>query len=244
MKKYLIATLFLITASTAKSQSNNADSIYNTVEIRASYPGGLQQLYQYLGHNIKYPAAAREANKQGVVFFTFVVEKDGSISGLKLVRGVSADIDAEAMRVLATMANWLPAEQHGEAVRSRYTLPITFSLNKSPLTKTPNDVYAAVEHAPSYPGGITEFYKFLSSNIVYPQSARKANIQGKVFLTFIIEKDGAVSNVKVVRGVSAAIDSEAVRVMRTSPNWMPGKQNNVPVRCQYTVPISFNLTKN
>lgn len=104
-------------------------------------------------------------------------------------------------------------------------------------------IYSAVEIQASFPGGLNEFAGFLAKNIRYPAEARQKGIQGRVYLTFVIERDGSLSDIKVIRGVSADIDAEAIRVLKISPKWIPGKQYGVTIREQYTVPISFNLAK-
>jgi periplasmic protein TonB len=111
-------------------------------------------------------------------------------------------------------------------------------------TATADDVvYTSVETLPEFPGGIQQFVGFLSSNIHYPVAARKKGIQGRVIITFIIEKDGSLSNIKVARGIGGGCDEEALRVMNLSPKWKPGMQNGQAVRVAYSVPISFTLTK-
>ena len=104
-------------------------------------------------------------------------------------------------------------------------------------------IYVSVEKDPGFRGGLNNFYRYLSDNIRYPPDAQRNHIQGKVFLTFVIETDGSLSNVTVVRGVSADIDAEAIRVVKASPKWTPGLQNGVPVRVSYTMPISFILSR-
>ncbi|MEO6851079.1 MAG: energy transducer TonB [Mucilaginibacter sp.] len=111
-----------------------------------------------------------------------------------------------------------------------------------PVTTTDGKkIYIAVEKDPGFRGGLQNFYQYLIQNITYPPNAAKNRIQGKVFLTFVIEKDGSLSDVKVVRGVSTDIDAEAIRVVANSPKWIPGLQNGHPVRVQYTMPINFTL---
>ena len=83
--------------------------------------------------------------------------------------------------------------------------------------------------------------KYLSENIKYPEAAEKAGEQGRVVVNFIVEKDGAVSNVKVVRSVTPTLDAEAVRVIKAMPKWVPGKQDGKLVRVKYNVPVSFRL---
>ena len=95
---------------------------------------------------------------------------------------------------------------------------------------------------PQYPGGIQEMMKFLSENVKYPQAASKAGIQGRVIITFIVEKDGSISSAKVVKSVTEELDAEALRVVNAMPKWTPGKQKGQPVRVKYTIPISFRLS--
>ena len=103
------------------------------------------------------------------------------------------------------------------------------------------DVFDVVEEMPQYPGGPQELFKFLSENVQYPAEAEKAGIQGRVILTFVVEKDGSISKPTVVKSVDPLLDAEAVRVISAMPNWKPGKQNGKVVRVKYTVPLSFNL---
>jgi periplasmic protein TonB len=106
-----------------------------------------------------------------------------------------------------------------------------------------NDVvFTAVEVSPEFPGGYDAFGTFLSHNIHYPEMARHTGTQGRVIINFVVEKDGTLSEIKVVRGVGDGCDEEAVRVMKLSPKWKPGIQNGRPVRVYYTVPITFRLS--
>lgn len=105
-------------------------------------------------------------------------------------------------------------------------------------------VFVAVEQVPQFPGGIEAFYRYLSKNIRYPAAMRDAGVQGKVIVSFVVERDGSLTDLRVTRGVAADIDMEALRVIRESPKWTPGIQNGRPVRVAYSVPIAFNLVDN
>jgi TonB family protein len=109
------------------------------------------------------------------------------------------------------------------------------------LNKDNSQVFAAVEQAPSFPGGFDAFYKFLARNTVYPAAMRANNIQGKVIVTFVVEKDGSLSNVRALRGPGYGANEEAVRVVSLSPKWTPGNQNGRAVRVQFTTAIMFSL---
>jgi len=105
----------------------------------------------------------------------------------------------------------------------------------------PEGAFDVVENMPEFPGGAPEMMKFLATNVKYPEEAYSNGIEGRVLLSFIVEKDGSISNVKVVKPVNEAIDAEAVRVVEMMPKWKPGKQNGKVVRVKYTIPVSFRL---
>lgn len=119
--------------------------------------------------------------------------------------------------------------------------PVGNSDVKQVTEEDPNKIFTAVEKEPGFQGGIEKFYKYLQNNIHYPAVAKENNVQGKVFVTFVVERDGSLTDIKVVRGIGSGCDEEAQRVLRNSPKWTPGIQNGRPVRVQYTMPISFTL---
>ena len=120
--------------------------------------------------------------------------------------------------------------------------PVGNSDVKQVTEEDPNKIFTAVEQEPSYPGGLDKFYAYLGRNIHYPAVAKENNVQGKVFLTFVVERDGSLTDIKVLRGIGSGCDEEAVRVLKAAPKWKPGIQNGRPVRVQYNVPITFTLT--
>ena len=102
-------------------------------------------------------------------------------------------------------------------------------------------IFQVVEEMPQFPGGLGEAMKFLAKNIKYPVEAQQAKIEGRVIVRFVVGRDGSVSNVEVVRGVSPELDAEAVRVVSLMPKWIPGKQRGKAVAVKYTMPIMFRL---
>ena len=103
------------------------------------------------------------------------------------------------------------------------------------------EVYDVVEEMPVFPGGIQGMIKFLSENISYPKEAQKKKISGRVLVSFVVEKNGSVSEVQTERSLYPSLDEEAVRVVKSMPNWTPGKQGGQVVRVKYTLPITFSL---
>jgi periplasmic protein TonB len=112
---------------------------------------------------------------------------------------------------------------------------------ETPKDSLENKVYAVVEKTAEFPGGQDKFYKFFNKNMRYPADARRKGIEGNVFVRFIIEKDGAITNTEIVKGVSEDLDMEAKRVINAMPNWSAGEKDGRKVRQMYTLPIQFKL---
>lgn len=104
-----------------------------------------------------------------------------------------------------------------------------------------DEVFTVVEEDPEFPGGMEAMYKFIADNLSYPSLAKDNNITGRVFVSFVVEKDGSISNVKTMRDIGGGCGAEACRIIRSMPNWIPGKQRGKIVRVQYTLPVNFNL---
>ena len=231
------------------------DTVYQIVEQMPKYTGGEEAMMKYVAENIKYPQAAKDKNISGRVFVGFVIEKDGSVSNVKVVRGIGGGCDEEAARVIKEMPKWKPGMQKGKPVRVNYMMPIFFKLddgqpaksvkkekaNNPDMTPDKNGVYQIVEEMPKFPGGEDALMDYVSKNVVYPKEAQEKGISGRVFVGFIVEKDGSVSDVKVLRGIGGGCDEEAVRVISGLPKWKPGKQEGKPVRVSYQMPINFKL---
>ena len=103
------------------------------------------------------------------------------------------------------------------------------------------EVFLVVEDDPEFPGGLSALSQYLASNIKYPQLAKENNITGKVFVSFVVEKDGSVGQVKILRDIGGGCGAEAVRVVKAMPKWKPGKQRGKPVRTQFNLPVDFSL---
>lgn len=102
-------------------------------------------------------------------------------------------------------------------------------------------IFTVVENDPEFPGGMEALYKYLRDNIKYPQLARDNNITGRVYVTFVVERDGSIANPRVLRDIGGGCGAEAIRVVKSMPKWTPGKQRGKAVRVQFNLPVSFNL---
>ena len=240
-------------ANTKAIESRAAEGeVFQVVEEMPEFPGGMAECMKWLAQNIKYPAEAQEKGIQGRVIVQMVVEKDGTITHAKVVRGVDPLLDTEALRVVNSSPKWKPGKQNGEAVRVKYTLPIMFRLggdsSDSKTAEAPkeakvdeNGVHQICEEMPEFPGGMQECMKWLGKNINYPEDCKKAGIQGRVIIQFVVDKDGSIKSPKVARSVHPSLDAEALRVISSSPKWKPGKQKGEAVKVKYTIPVLFKL---
>ena len=110
-----------------------------------------------------------------------------------------------------------------------------------PKPEIETKIFEVVEQMPTFPGGDAALMKFLSDNVKYPVVAQENGVQGRVVISFVVERDGSITDVKVARSVDPSLDREAARVVKSMPNWIPGKQNGSAVRVKYNVPVSFRL---
>lgn len=112
-----------------------------------------------------------------------------------------------------------------------------------PVEEKPKEekIFVAVEQPAEFPGGTAAMMKWLNNNIRYPEAAQQNDIQGKVVVNFVVEKDGSIAQVKIAKGVDKDLDREAVRVVKKMPRWQPGKNNGVPVRSYFNLPVTFRL---
>ncbi len=235
--------------------TSKEDTVYQIVEQMPQYTGGEKAMRKYVAENIEYPQEAKDKNISGRVFVGFVIEKDGSVSNVKVVRGIGGGCDEEAARVIKGMPKWKPGKQDGKPVRVNYMMPVFFKLDDSQPTKsekkekasnpdmTPdkNGVYQICEQMPEFPGGVNALIDHVGRNVVYPEQAKEKEIEGRVFVGFVVEKDGSISDVKVLRGIGGGCDEEAVRIISAMPKWKPGMQDGKPVRVSYQIPIHFKL---
>lgn len=247
--------------------ANDPDNpVFEVVEQMPEFPdGGMPGLMKFLSKNIRYPVNAQKNGTQGRVTVQFIVNVDGSISHIGIIRGADPELDGEAVRVISTMPNWKPGMQKGKAVRVKYTVPVMFRLNdekkeefkpvpkidesivvvgyasqeKSPIEE--DVVFEIVEQMPSFAGGMEGLMRYLSRNIKYPVTAQKAGIQGRVIVQVIIDSNGNVTNPKITKSVDPSLDAEAIRVTANMPKWQPGMQRGKAVNVKYTFPIDFKL---
>ncbi len=239
MRKLFLA----LTGIALLSISAQAQKIYDftSLEKQPVYPGGIANFYKFLSNEIKYPEIAVKNKTEGKVFASFIVEIDGKLTDVRITRGLSKETDAEAKRVLEKSPKWEPGIASGQPVRVRYNINVNFNLNNKGTDKKAN-LTEPMHRYPEYPGGQNKMYAYLMKNLKYPAKAKKDGIEGKVYVSFNVQKDGTLTDIKVMKGLSAETDNEALRVVKSSPRWNPGLNNGQPVTTKYQMAINFTLS--
>jgi TonB family protein len=235
------------------------DSIYNIVEQMPQFPGGDPAMFEFISKNVKYPQKAKDEGIQGRVFIQFVVEKDGSVGEVKLLRGIGGGCDEEGIRVVKSMPKWTPGQQAGKAVRVLYTLPIFFKLddqtpqpnNKGDMQPDKNGVYQIAEEMPRFPGDDKALMVYLQKNLIMPEKYKGNTDENpslaeyRTFVKFVVNEDGSISDIQLLRKSAEFkdLDEEAIRVVKSMPNWEPGKKEGKPVKVYFNLPIVFKFRK-
>ena len=177
---------------------------------------------------------ARETQK----FTAPVIKKDDLVKEENQVKQMD-QLDAKV--AVGTKDEEGVKDRNIEAVRSDIAVATPPPPPPAPKPEVSNKVFDVVEEMPSFPGGTGALMSFLNSNIKYPVVAQENGVQGRVIVGFVVERDGSITDVKVMRSVDPSLDREAQRVVRAMPRWKPGKQNGSAVRVKYTVPVVFRL---
>jgi TonB family protein len=219
------------------------DGIYDVVEDMPRFPGGEYALMNYLQKNTKYPESKTEIH--GTVIVHFEVTKTGEIGRVEIFKSLDPAFDYEAVRVVKSLPKWTPGKYNGEYVNVWYTLPIKFMLNQPEIRPTiagaTLEIYESVKQMPQFPGGENELLNYITKNMMYPLSAKQKGIQGNVYVRFIVTETGKLDHIEVVRPLTPDCDAEAVRLVKNSPEWTPGKLDGKNVNVYYTISVSFKL---
>jgi TonB family protein len=164
---------------------------------------------------------------------------DGKIATIDQVRA----LPRESIVKVATMREKTAIKSYGEKAKYGALIITTVKhqeeIDNEPLSQP--DVFDKVDEMPHFPDGMAGLMQYLSTNVRYPKDAKESGTQGRVIVSFIVEKDGSISNAKVTKPTYSSLDEEALRVVSAMPKWVPGKQNGEAVRVKYAVPVSFRL---
>lgn len=224
------------------SMSDNTDKIHEALEDMPEFDGGQTLMMEWLSKNIIYPEQAIIDGIEGRVIVRFVVEKDGSVSTPMILKGVCETLDNEAKRVVLSMPKWKSGTLQGVPMRCYVTLPITFKLRTdTPVQSVEDKIETEYDQIAEFEGGKYGIMRYLSSNLEYPMEALDHGVYGRVWVGFVVEKDGSLSNVSVEKDFNKWLDKEAVRAVSAMPKWSPAMKDNQPVRTYYRLPIDFSI---
>lgn len=213
--------------------------------------GGLPQFYKYL--NTVYDFS--KPTKAGKMVTSITITETGEVKNIKVVEFVDMESAAEMIRVLKNAPKWKPAMRHGKAISVDIKFPFNIRFkeqdepdrsetaqqeeSKKEVAKGPNDILAAntVEYKPEYPGGMAEFHRMIMNNFMQPEDKNFKG--GRVIASFVIEKDGSLTEITIKKDAGFGTGEELVRVLQKSKKWKPAMQNDKPVRCSYVIPVNL-----
>ena len=229
-------------------------------ETMPSFEGGdLLKFREWLQSEVRYPAEALKQRIEGRVVCSFVIERDGSVSNITALQSPDRLLTNEVRRVLANSPRWTPGMQKGETVRVKYVVPVDFSLPKQSEAATgagtpavgQTDGPAAEEDAPvtlaetmpSFQGGdLTTFRQWLQTQVRYPAEALKEKAGGLVVCSFVVERDGSVSNIRTLQSPDSPLNEEVERIIKaSSSHWQPGRDKGKAVRVKLVLPVKFAI---
>ena len=262
-----------VTISADKTLDKKSSLKNKTKEIKSSTKStqeDFSKLYKHLIRNMRYPESAKKERIVGYEVVYFKIQ-NGKISNIKIAKGLQNDIDNEVLRTFDLFKETVEAEDNDYALAIAFhltgiennslTLPSTgknyfigsISVTALGISQAreikgfPVEVikdFASVDVLPEFPGGMKGWGEYLQSALKYPEEAKKNKITGRVILSFTVLKNGSITDIKVLRGIGAGADEEAIRVVKESPKWKPGILKGEPVNVAYTMPIFFQLASN
>ena len=250
--------IFLFTFCVSFAQQSNGPSYAFNIDNFPSMYGGKPEWQRFLHDHLVYPKEELKKNIEGTVKIDFVVREDGKGINPRLKKSISPAIDKEALR-LFNMIEWFPAYKDGKAVNVNHTIDINFSVAKykklikergfdgKAFNDLPADtslfVYDGIDKDAEYTNPEKTFTEFIASNLEYPEEAKRKGLEGNVAMTFIIETDGRLSNIRIQKGLSGGCNEEAIRVMGLT-TWKPAVKNNMYVRYRSNYTFTFSLKLN
>ncbi|MDO5446721.1 MAG: energy transducer TonB [Prevotellaceae bacterium] len=176
-----------------------------------------------------------QAVKSSVKFTAPVIKKDEEVDEKETLKNQEDLMNAKGSVSIADVKG--NDEENGKDIADLKTITV----QAPPEEVKEEKIFDVVEQMPDFPGGMSALMQYLSKHIKYPVVAEENGIQGRVIVTFVVEKNGSITDVQVVKSVDPSLDKEAVRVVKSMPNWIPGKQNGSAVRVKYTLPVTFRL---
>ena len=261
MKKTLLAIVLLLTACFAKAQQQDfANTKFGRLS-NVNYELQPRVVDSFLSDYMSGKIAAPNdlpSNSHDYALVGMRIDSNGKVSDVRLVKSFSPVVDGRVLDILNSLSVVKPARAKGQNVPLDFVLGVRFGkvhwndptaqsigFAFTPMElRDPNNtdsVFVAVQTPPSFPGGFNALTEYFKKYIVYPKTAKAKGIQGTVAISFVVRKDGSLTDLMVLRSPNDDLSDEALRVMHNCPAFIPGMQNGHAVNCSYTVPMKFNL---
>ena len=248
------------------------------VKLRPSFPGGYKALQEFIEKEKKHPDEALKKREAGAVYVVFTVDTLGNIVRPRVATSVSPSLDREALRIVRKMPKWIPAKEGNKKINMDFTVIIRFYAPPDPdeiifkldcgLPKeleAPADINKIYDVVDTYPSFQGDLMTYLYNETRYPAIAEGTGAEGRAIVTFVVERDGSISHIKIARSLASrftipiidsmtaeyrqkakahnralqTMDEEAVRVIKAMPKWNPGKYHDTVVRVSFVLPVTF-----
>ena len=234
------------------NSSDKDDHIWVKYERAPEFIGG-GKVSEWVASRLRYPVEALKAKIEGRVYVSFVIEADGSVTNVKVLRGLNNSLDNEAIRVIKTMPKWKPGtlwkpeiKKH-KPVRCFFQMPVIFKLDSVDKHSVDSileeeKVYLIVDEAPEFFKGNRNITEWIQAEIQSKLGNGLGHpIGGIVYTKFIIEKDGSISNIEIFKSPDKDLSEETIKIIKSMPKWKPGKNKGKPVRVSFSMPVRFDF---
>jgi hypothetical protein len=247
MIKKISLFLFLIISIATFSQESELLSETNDVNapdvIKPIFNGGgIDKFYEFVNQEFNFS----KISKSETIVVSFSINPLGEIKNIRVIDFSDIESATEIIRVIQKAPKWEPAKRAGEAFEVKMKMPFNFTIKESikqePVKTTENTFSTAngIENKPKFAGGLVRFQEFIAKNYRTPDVE---GLRGKVIVSFVVEKDGSIVDVKVIKDLGYGTGAEAIRVLKLSPKWTPAMQDGKPVRVTYSLPITIRSTR-
>jgi TonB family protein len=237
----------------AWQETDISDQVFLIVEDMPTFQGGtIENFRKWVQQNIKYPKEAIEKHITGTVYVSFIVNPEGKAVKANILRRINPLLDDEVLRVINSSPDWTPGKQRGKLVNVSFSIPVMFVLEGTDKKKEEvtmeyvgknyenKQVFIIVEEMPEFQGGgVKKFAAWAQDNVKYPQEAMEKSLTGTVQVSFIVNEDGKVVDAEISQSANPILDEAALNVVRSSPDWIPGKQRDHAVKVGFKIPIRF-----
>lgn len=223
----------------------------NYKETKPSFNGGDANKFSvWVNEHKHYPEEAKKAGIEGRVTTQFTITKEGKLINARILRGIHPLLDEEAIRVIESAPQiWKPGEKKGEPIDVTYTFPVIFKLTDEERAQVDSGQFMAFDYGvkekkPSFNNGdYFVFAKWIREHLVYPEDAKKAGLEGRVYVSVTIDEKGKLVNPAVYRSTNKIFEEEALRVISSAPDkWKPGlNAKGEPIALSLLIPVNFNL---